>query len=179
MAATSEIPVPNKNSKKLLCLDGGGVKGISSLIILNAIMERVKEFEGKAPNPTQHFPHTCFDLAGGTSTGGLAALMMFRLGMSTQQTMKSYDEMSKEIFPRSWATKFRTPFSSMYPAWGLEKAIERVVGNALGTCGDATRRTLLLGQPPVASGFAPARLSKMSVLFQMYEPENRNLLILG
>ena len=169
MAEPSEIPVPNKNSKRLLCLDGGGVKGISSLIILNGIMGRVRELEGKAPNPTQHFPHTYFDLAGGTSTGGLAALMMFRLGMSTGQTMKSYDEMSKSIFASTWATKFRAIFSSKFPASGLEKAVEGVVGNALGTSGDDARRVLLLGQPPVTSGLAPTGLSKMYVLFQWIE----------
>lgn len=179
MAGPLRIPLPAKNAKRLLCLDGGGVKGISSLIILDAIMKRVRELEKKAPDPTQHFPHTYFDLAGGTSTGGLAALMMFRLGMSTKQTMESYDEMSKEIFASSWLTKLGALFSSRYPASGLEKAINKVVGKALGISGDSVGQTLLLGQPPQTPSDAPARPSKMYVLIGMPGVGNRNLLILG
>jgi patatin-like phospholipase/acyl hydrolase len=45
--------------------DGGGVRGISSLYILKAIMQRVKGPDGKELKPCD-----CFDLIVGTSTGG-------------------------------------------------------------------------------------------------------------
>jgi len=50
---------------KLLCLDGGGVRGLSSLYILQELMKQV------ADDP-QHPPKPCywFDMIGGTSTGG-------------------------------------------------------------------------------------------------------------
>ncbi|OAG11103.1 FabD/lysophospholipase-like protein [Paraphaeosphaeria sporulosa] len=170
MSSSSKIPLSTVHAKKLLCLDGGGVKGISSLIVLDAIMKRVRELEEKDPDPTQHFPHTYFDLAGGTSTGGLAALMMFRLGMSTAQTMQSYEEMSKKIFASSCATKFRGIFSSMYSASGLEKAIDKVVGKALGVnCDAAGRRTLLLGQPPQKTSEAPVKPLLCSTLVERGE----------
>lgn len=92
--------LPVSSAVRLLSLDGGGVKGISSLMILQAIMDRVKEIEtGKgSTNTSTRAPADYFDLAGGTSTGGLAALMMFRLKLSTAQTMQNYDEMAKQVF---------------------------------------------------------------------------------
>jgi len=92
------MPVPDSGAVRLLSLDGGGVKGTSSMMILDEIMKRVKELEPHLPDSKEVYPHEYFDLAGGTSTGGLAALMMFRLKLSTQETSKHYDEMSKQIF---------------------------------------------------------------------------------
>jgi patatin-like phospholipase/acyl hydrolase len=48
---------------RLLALDGGGVRGLSSLLILERLMQAV---DSEAP------PKPCdyFDMIGGTSTGG-------------------------------------------------------------------------------------------------------------
>lgn len=78
---------------RLLSLDGGGVRGISSLIILDAIMEKVNE--NRQP---KMLPKQCFDLAGGTSTGALIALMLFRLEMDTKEAIKVYNDLAKEVF---------------------------------------------------------------------------------
>jgi hypothetical protein len=70
---------------RLLSLDGGGVKGISSLLILDAIMHQIREKENasiKIPDLSERLPVDYFSLAAGTSTGGLIALMLFRLRMS-------------------------------------------------------------------------------------------------
>lgn len=47
--------------------DGGGIRGISSLLILEDIMQKIREAKGldHVPRPCEHF-----DLIGGTSTGG-------------------------------------------------------------------------------------------------------------
>jgi len=89
MAANSVSP---HRAVRLLCLDGGGVRGISSIMILDAILKRVREIEGGDLDESKYFPHEYFDLAGGTSTGGLAALMMFRLRLSTAKTIEKYDK---------------------------------------------------------------------------------------
>jgi len=91
------MPAPHRSAVRLLSLDRGGVKGTSSITILDEIMKRVRILEGRLPDSEQHLPHNCFDLAGGTSTGGLAALMMFRLQLSTKKTGEHYDRMSKQI----------------------------------------------------------------------------------
>ena len=51
----------------LLSLDGGGVRGLSSLYALKAIMDRLN---GEAAASDRKKPCDVFDLIGGTSTGG-------------------------------------------------------------------------------------------------------------
>ena len=53
----------------LLSLDGGGVRGISELVILDRIMQVVRE---KDPGTYLTVPKPCefFDMMAGTSTGG-------------------------------------------------------------------------------------------------------------
>jgi patatin-like phospholipase/acyl hydrolase len=50
---------------RLLSLDGGGVKGLTSLIILDGIFKEVERLERRKVLPCEYF-----DLIGGTSTGG-------------------------------------------------------------------------------------------------------------
>ena len=47
--------------------DGGGIRGISSLLILENIMETIRDTQRLDGVPR---PCECFDLIGGTSTGG-------------------------------------------------------------------------------------------------------------
>lgn len=61
MVAENTVPL------RLLSLDGGGVRGLSSLMILKDIMRGLNR--GKSPENIQH-PWQVFDLIGGTSTGG-------------------------------------------------------------------------------------------------------------
>lgn len=49
---------------RLLAIDGGGVRGLSSLIILEQLMETINP--DSPPKPGEYF-----DMIGGTSTGGL------------------------------------------------------------------------------------------------------------
>jgi len=67
---------------RVLSLDGGGVRGLSSLLILREIMEDIERRIGadETPKPCEYF-----DLIGGTSTGGLIAIMLGLLGMVFHQ----------------------------------------------------------------------------------------------
>jgi hypothetical protein len=47
--------------------DGGGIRGLSELIILQEIMKRIQHEEGRLTTP---LPCEYFDLICGTSTGG-------------------------------------------------------------------------------------------------------------
>ncbi|CAK7212886.1 hypothetical protein SEUCBS140593_001659 [Sporothrix eucalyptigena] len=51
----------------LLALDGGGIRGLSELIILEEIMARIKYNLNMDEDP---IPADFFDMIGGTSTGG-------------------------------------------------------------------------------------------------------------
>ena len=49
------------------CPDGGGVRGLSSLYLLEQLMQSVND---KAHNDPPLKPYEYFDMIGGTSTGG-------------------------------------------------------------------------------------------------------------
>ena len=69
---------------RILTLDGGGVRGLSGVLILKFLMMRLKFEEEKRTGkklPDYPEPWKYFDLICGTSTGGLLALMLGRLRM--------------------------------------------------------------------------------------------------
>ncbi|KAJ7469448.1 acyl transferase/acyl hydrolase/lysophospholipase [Mycena latifolia] len=76
---------------RLLSLDGGGVRGISSLYILQQLM---LDATGSINTP----PCEYFDMICGTSTGGLIAIMLGRLRMTVPKCIQAYQKLSKIIF---------------------------------------------------------------------------------
>ena len=74
----------NHNPLRILSLDGGGVRGISSLYILKEVMAQItrqRQITNESETATPLRPCDVFDLICGTSTGGLIALMLGRLEM--------------------------------------------------------------------------------------------------
>ena len=53
--------------------DGGGIRGLSSILILKRIMEGVNE---NRPLDKQLQPYEVFDMIGGTSTGGWVTMLI-------------------------------------------------------------------------------------------------------
>ena len=102
--------------KTLLTLDGGGVRGLSSLFILQELMRSIREEERyldkksrssfysplfrsvSSTDDNEYLPCHYFDYVGGTSTGGLIAIMLGRLRMSVDQTIEAYKNLSETIF---------------------------------------------------------------------------------
>ncbi|CUA67580.1 Calcium-independent phospholipase A2-gamma [Rhizoctonia solani] len=84
---------------RILSLDGGGVRGLSSLIILREFLARMGEKTGAA-KPI--LPADFFDLIVGTSTGGIIALMLGRLRMDVHQAIGVYKDLSKKVFCTGW-----------------------------------------------------------------------------
>jgi len=68
----------SKQIKGILSFDGGGVRGLSSLLILREVMGEV---QNKMETTETLKPCELFDLICGTSTGGLIAIMLGLLGM--------------------------------------------------------------------------------------------------
>ncbi len=56
------------NDLRLLALDGGGVRGLSALMILQQLMETINPED--PPKPCDYF-----DMIGGTSTGGQVVVL--------------------------------------------------------------------------------------------------------
>ncbi|KAJ7770415.1 acyl transferase/acyl hydrolase/lysophospholipase [Mycena metata] len=112
---------PGTPGLRLLSLDGGGIRGLSMLIILRDLMWKLKGVEDlpEVPRPCDYF-----DLIGGTSTGGLIALMLGRLQMSVEDAVKAYGELSKEVF----SDVKSKGHDGRFKASKLEKAIKQIVG---------------------------------------------------
>lgn len=106
--------------KNILSLDGGGVRGYSSLLILKRVMEEVAKAERElnpeatsssyssmvdpSPYPAaeamDYRPCHYFDYIAGTSTGGLSAIMLGRLRMSVDSTLQEYKQLSAKVFEK-------------------------------------------------------------------------------
>lgn len=125
------------------------------MVILKKIMDRVREIEnaaavekGKPENATERKPVDYFDLAAGTSTGGLIALMLFRLEMNCTQVIASYNDLAKLVFQpkfgviplhklgrlgvwfgNRWLNVKALCGRDQYSHKPLEQAIDTVVGN--------------------------------------------------
>lgn len=129
------------NGLRLLALDGGGVRGIVALVMLDELMKRVKTKKGLTEMPR---PVDYFELAAGTSTGGIIGIMLFRLRMTVQDTIDEYFKIGKDVFspkiygwdigsvlPVSWASVINNSKNvvqdSRFDDADLKKAINNVV----------------------------------------------------
>lgn len=89
--------------KRLLSLDGGGVRGVVALAFLDVIETKLKGSSGRgdAFRLSDHF-----DLVGGTSTGAIIASAL-ATGRSVADIRELYFGIATEIFRKSWK---RIPF---------------------------------------------------------------------
>jgi predicted acylesterase/phospholipase RssA len=88
---------------RLLSLDGGGVRGLSSLLVLRDLMYAIAAEEKRlgrreGADFTALRPCDYFDLIGGTSTGGIIAILLSRLKLDCEQCIKIYLKMAEKIF---------------------------------------------------------------------------------
>ena len=137
----------------LLSLDGGGVRGLSTLYILKRIMDQLN-FERKKSSLEAVKPCEVFDLIGGTSTGGyvfivflgansiddrrnsLIAIMLGRLEMDVDHCIDAYLKLAGEVFsekslPVDWLGRVKSKFDSKK----LKDAIYKIVRKG-GASGD-------------------------------------------
>jgi hypothetical protein len=106
--------------KRILALDGGGVRGAVSV----AFLERIEEvLTGHSQHPI-HLSHW-FDLIGGTSTGAIIAGAL-AMGYSIADIKRFYFELAPEVFARPfWRI---AGLQAKFDARALRREIQRVVG---------------------------------------------------
>ncbi|KAL1997361.1 hypothetical protein VTN49DRAFT_3963 [Thermomyces lanuginosus] len=111
---------------KILSLDGGGIRALSSLLILEDIMEKIRDKNGlhQVPRPCDHF-----DLIGGTGTGGIIAIMLGRLRMSVNECIQEYRDFARQAFSRKSMRIFSSnaQFGPVLSAGNLESAMKLII----------------------------------------------------
>ena len=84
--------------KRILALDGGGLRGILTLSYLAEIESVLRERHGGSKDFRLHH---YFDLIAGTSTGSIIAAALAR-GMAVADIIKKYNDLGQRVFQKSW-----------------------------------------------------------------------------
>jgi predicted acylesterase/phospholipase RssA len=123
--------------KRILALDGGGLKGIVTLGFLERIEDTLRERHGAGPGfRLAHY----FDLVAGTSTGAIIAAAL-ATGMSVSEVTKYYLTMGEKVFNPNWFRK--GIIRARYDDKKLRSLLKDVLG-ADTTLGDPALKTGLL-----------------------------------
>ena len=83
--------------KRILALDGGGLRGILMLGLLQTIEKILQERHGEPKFRLCHY----FDLIAGTSTGAIIAAAL-ALGMRVDEVIGHYQMLGRQVFSRGW-----------------------------------------------------------------------------
>jgi len=109
--------------KRILALDGGGVRGAITVAFLEKIEKILQEQHG-TPEPPRLCDH--FDLIGGTSTGAIIGTAL-ALGLSTSQIKDFYFHLAPRVFRhrrlRLWLIQ------TMFDARSLKEEIASIIGD--------------------------------------------------
>ena len=84
-----DLPPPQSAGPRVLALDGGGMRGVVSLVML-------QELEQRTGRPV----HQLFDLIVGTSTGAILAAMLGLRKVPATQCLALYRELGEVVFGR-------------------------------------------------------------------------------
>ncbi|CAN5165057.1 hypothetical protein BH20BAC1_BH20BAC1_02930 [soil metagenome] len=87
--------------RKILSLDGGGIRGVLTLEILAELEKQLKE---KLKKPDDFVLGDYFDYIGGTSTGAIIAAGL-SIGMSVQKLLDFYIEKGVDMFDKNFILK--------------------------------------------------------------------------
>ena len=121
--------------KRILALDGGGLRGLITLGFLQRIETTLKA--SHADNADFRLCHY-FDLIAGTSTGAIIAAAL-AAGMTVQEVTSHYRKLGKEVFTKDW---FRNGLvQSRYSEDKLIEHLQKVFG-----------KELKLGSPSIKTG---------------------------
>lgn len=88
---------PDTGPKRILALDGGGVKGLLTLGMLKVLEDELRR---RAHGATAFRLSDYYDLIGGTSTGAIISAGL-ALGMSVDELIGLYQRLGPEVFGKS------------------------------------------------------------------------------
>jgi len=127
--------IEREGTKKLLAIDGGGIRGVLALEVLQRIEDLLKARSGKADFRLADY----FDYIAGTSTGGIIAAGL-SIGKSVKEILEFYQNAGAQMFVKAnLLHRLRYKFEDEPLAAQLKNVFG--VGTTLGS---ETLRTLLL-----------------------------------
>ena len=122
--------------KRILALDGGGLRGMITLGALRRIEALLRERHGGDPNfRLCHY----FDLVAGTSTGAIIAAAL-ATGMGVEELIGHYQRLGREVFRSNWLRE--GILRARYDEAALVTHLKQVFGDR--TLGDPSIQTGLL-----------------------------------
>ena len=81
---------------RILTIDGGGLQGVSTLLILNEVLERIgKKQNGE--NPKKPRPCDVFDIIAGIGAGGWLAILLGRFRMDVTSCMTEWQKLVNRL----------------------------------------------------------------------------------
>lgn len=110
-----------KRPRKLLALDGGGIRGIITLEILSEIENKLKEKSGRGADFRLA---DYFDYIAGTSTGAIIAAGL-SIGMSVNELLDFYIRKGKDMFDKNFILK---RWKALYESGPLLKMLKDTFG---------------------------------------------------
>jgi len=106
--------------KRILALDGGGVRGVISIAFLERIETLLKQHAGADVRLCDYF-----DLIGGTSTGAIIGSAL-ALGMSAKEVKDLYFDLAPRIFVSSlWRVRY---VRARFDAAALSRELDAIIG---------------------------------------------------
>ena len=118
---------PNTGPKRILALDGGGIRGVLTLQFLQAIESLIKKRFGDNTLMCDYF-----DLIGGTSTGSIIAAGL-ACGMTVSALQAVYEKLGADVFQAGGFGKFlpeslQGKLGPKFPAKPLQAELDRQLG---------------------------------------------------
>jgi hypothetical protein len=126
-----------RTPKRILSLDGGGIRGILTLEYLSAIESMLKKRSGRDDFVLCDY----FDLIGGTSTGSIIAAGL-ACGMSADRLKQLYRELGKRVFVNKfWKTGI---LAAKFPSEPVQQALDEQLGAETTLDSDYIRTGLMI-----------------------------------
>ena len=127
--------IERKGQEKLLAIDGGGIRGVLALEVLQRIEDLLRAKSGRGDFRLADY----FDYIAGTSTGGIIAAGL-SIGMSVKEILEFYQQAGAQMFVKArLLRRLRYKFEDEPLAVQLQQVFE--VGTTLGS---EKLKTLLL-----------------------------------
>lgn len=111
--------------KLVLTLDGGGMKGMVTLVVLKELRDLLRKKTGIHDLRIED----CFDLVIGTSTGGIITSCMCAGHMDLEQIFQLYEQMGSQAFSEDNKTDLRYRLACRYADYKLMRILYDLFGS--------------------------------------------------